>query len=359
MFKTVYIFLNKIFLKKILIISSIFFSLIIILSLLEEINFFKEASASFIIPILSATLNAPSVLFEIFPFIFLISTQFFYIELIDKRELGTLKVSGISNLKIIFNIVVSSFILGILIVVIYYQFSAKLKFIYLDLKNSYSDDNKYLAIVTKNGLWIKDEINEKILIINSKEIDGEYLISNSITEFDKNFFLLKVIESPKIDISTFEWKIQDPIISVNNQILDSQEDIIIETHFDKEKINSLYSDLTSLNFFQLNDLKKEYLELGYSVKEIDSKLNNLYSFPFYLSLMTALTSIIMLRIKINRPLSFHIIFGILLSVLLYYLTFLFRVLGENDKFPILISIWLPLIIILLITLTGLIRINEK
>ena len=359
MFKTIYIFLNKIFLKKILIISSIFFSLIIILSLLEEINFYKEANTNFIIPILSATLNAPSVLFEIFPFIFLISTQFFFIELIDKKELGTLKINGVSNLKIIFSIVFSSFVLGVITVIFFYQFSAKLKFIYLDLKNSYSDDNKYLAIVTKNGLWIKDEINEKILIINSTEIDGEHLLNTSITEFDKNFVLLKIIESPKINIRTFNWKIKDPVISINNQIVDTQEEITIKTHFDKEKINSLYSDLTSLNFFQLNELKKEYLELGYSVKEIDSKKNSLYSFPFYLGLMTALTSIIMFRIKINRPLSFHIIFGILLSVLLYYLTFLSKVLGENDKLPLLISIWLPLIIISLITSIGLIRINEK
>ena len=359
MFKTVYIFLNKIFLKKILIISCIFLSLIIILSLLEEISFYKNTNTSFIIPILSSTLNAPAVLFEIFPFIFLISTQFFFIELIEKKELSTLKVNGISNLKIILSIVSLSFIVGIILVVFYYQFSAKLKFIYLDLKNSYSNDNKYLAIVTKNGLWIKDEINEKILIINSKEIDEEYLLNNSITVFDKNFTLLKIIETPKIDISSYEWKIKNPIISINNQILDTQEEIIIKTHFDKEKINSLYSDLTSLNFFQLKDLKKEYLEIGYSVKEIDSKLNNFYSFPFYLSLMTTLTSIIMLRIKINRPLSFHIVFGILLSVILYYLTFLFRVLGENDKLPLLISIWLPLIIISLITSVGLIRINEK
>ena len=359
MFKTVYIFLNKIFIKKIFLISLIFFSLIIILSLLEEINFFKESNTSIFLPILSSFLNSPSVLFEIFPFIFLISTQFFFIELIEKKELSTLKVSGISNLKIILNIVFSSFVLGLIIVAIYYHFSAKLKFIYLDLKNSYSKDNKYLAIVTKNGLWIKDEINEKILIINSKEIDDNYLLNNSITEFDKDFVLLKVIESPKIDIKTYEWKIKDPIISVNNQTIENQNEIIITTHFDKEKINSLYSDLTSLNFFQLNELKKEYLELGYSVKEIDSKLNNLYSFPVYLSLMTALISTVMLRIKINRPLIFHIIFGILLSVLLYYLTFLFRVLGENDKLPLIISIWLPLIIISLITSTGLIRINEK
>ena len=359
MIKTVYIFLNKIFLKKIFIISCIFFSLITILSLLEEINFYKDANTNFFIPILSAALNAPSVLFEIFPFIFLISTQFFFIELIDKKELGTLKVNGISNLKIILSIVSTSFILGLFVVVIYYQLSAKLKFIYLDLKNSYADDNKYLAIVTKNGLWIKDEIDEKILIINSKEIDGEYLLNNSITEFDKNFVLLKVIEASKINIRSFEWKVKNPVISINNQVMDAQDEIIIKTHFDKEKINSLYSDLTSLNFFQLNDLKKEYLELGYSVKEIDSKLNNLYSFPFYLSLMTALTSIIMFRIKINRPFSFHVIFGILLSVILYYLTFLIKVLGENDKLPLLLSIWLPLIIISLITSIGLVRINEK
>jgi lipopolysaccharide export system permease protein len=359
MFKTVYIYLNKIFLKKIFIITLIFLSLIIILSLLEEINFYKEANTNFSIPILSAVLNAPSVLFEIFPFIFLISTQFFFIELIEKKEIGTLKISGVSNLKIILNIMFTSFVLGVIIIMFYYQFSAKLKFIYLDLKNSYSEDNKYLAIVTKNGLWIKDEIDNKILIINSMEINENYLLNNSITEFDNNFVLLKVIEAPKIDIKTFDWKIKDPVISINNQIIDNQEEIIIRTHFDQEKINSLYSDLTSLNFFQLNKLKKEYLELGYSVNEIDSKLNSLYSFPIYLSLMTILTSIIMFRIKTNRPLIFHVIFGILLSVLLYYLTFLFRVLGENDKLPLLFSIWLPLIIISLINTLGMIRINEK
>ena len=94
----------------------------------------------------------------------------------------------------------TSFVLGIVIIMFYYQFSAKLKFIYLDLKNSYSEDNKYLAIVTKNGLWIKDEIDNKILIINSMEINENYLLNNSITEFDNNFVLLKVIEAPKIDI---------------------------------------------------------------------------------------------------------------------------------------------------------------
>lgn len=359
MIKSVFIYLNKIFLKKILLISLIFFSLIIILSLLEEISFFRDLNTNFFIPIISAILNTPSIMFEIFPFIFLISTQFFFIELIDKKELDVLKVNGISNLKVIFSIIMSSIILGLILVIIYYHFSSKLKFIYLDLKNSYSNDNKYLAIVTNNGLWIKDEIKDKILIINSDEIEDNFLINSSITEFNNDFVLNRIIEANYIDIKSRNWIIKNPTISVNNQKIELEEEIILETHFDEKKIKSLYGDLSSLNFIELNKLKKDYSQLGYSIKEIDSKLNSLYSYPIYLALMTGLTSIIMFRIKTNRPIMFHIIFGILLSVILYYLIFLFKILGENEKIPLLFSIWTPLIIILLLTSVGMIRINEK
>ena len=44
------------------------------------------------------------------------------------------------------------------------------------------------------------------------------------------------------------------IISINNQRVELEEEIILETHFD-EKINSLYGDLSSLNFIELNQLK--------------------------------------------------------------------------------------------------------
>ena len=49
---------------------------------------------------------------------------------------------------------------------------------YLDLKTNYTSDGKYLAVITKNGLWIKDVIDDKILIINSVKIDQNYLIDD-------------------------------------------------------------------------------------------------------------------------------------------------------------------------------------
>ena len=44
---------------------------------------------------------------------------------------------------------------------IFYNISSNLKFYYSNIKNNFSNDNKYLAMVTKSGLWIKDEVDGK------------------------------------------------------------------------------------------------------------------------------------------------------------------------------------------------------
>ena len=71
-------YLLKKFTKKIFLISGIFLFLVIIINIIEEANFLKESDTTLITPILLTALNSPSLLYEMFPFIFLISTQFFF-----------------------------------------------------------------------------------------------------------------------------------------------------------------------------------------------------------------------------------------------------------------------------------------
>ena len=71
-----YIVLN--FLKSFLFVSSVILCLVFILNLLTEIEFFKNIDVNYYFPIYIAFLNSPSLIFEMFPFIFLVSTQFFF-----------------------------------------------------------------------------------------------------------------------------------------------------------------------------------------------------------------------------------------------------------------------------------------
>ncbi len=359
MFKTYEKFLIKNFLNKFIIISLIFFSLVIILSVLEEISFFKNNDASFFYPYFLTLLGAPITLFEIFPFIFLLSTQFLFFDLFKKEELNLLKVNGLSNLKIIKILFLTSFFIGILSVTIFYNFSSKLKFFYTDIKNQFSNDNKYLAVVNDSGLWLKDEIFDTTVIVKANQIKDNFLLEVIINQFDTNFNLIKTIQSEKINIKEKSWIIENPIITTNNISEYYKEEIIFQSNFNTAKINNLFSNISTLNLFELFTLKNDYEKLGYSSTEIVIHLLRLGSTPLFFGILTVLSAVIMFSFKKDRSLFFHILLGILMSVIIYYISFLFNSLGNNGKVPIIWSIFLPILFISIFAIIGLIRVNEK
>ena len=359
MFKTYEKYIVKNFLTKILSISLIFFCLIVILSILEEISFFKNLNVNFFFPYILTLLNAPITLFEIFPFIFLISTQFLFYDLFKKEELNLLKSNGLSNFKVIKILFFSSFLIGIFTVFIYYNAASKLKFFYTDIKNNFSNDNKYLAVVTDSGLWLKDEIDNDTLIIKANYFKDNYLFNVIINKFDENFNLINTIQSNEVDIKKNKWIIKDPLITENNITKKNIKKIELVTNFNEEKISSLFSNISTLNLIELFDLKKDYEKLGYSSDEIVIHLLKLFSTPLLYGILTVLSAIIMFNFKREKSLIFHIILGIFLSVLIYYLNFMFNSLGNTGKIPVIYSIFMPILFISIIATIGLIRVNEK
>ena len=330
-----------------------------IINLIEEANFLKESETSFLTPILLTTLNAPSLLYEMFPFIFLISTQFFFIEIFENKEIYTLRQFGIDNFSLLKFLSLSSFLLGFIIIIIFYNFSSILKNEYLKIKNNYAGDKKYLAVITKNGIWIKDNLDNGIIIINSDKIDGEFLINSSITKFDKNFKIQENIISKKINIKNFEWELYDVIVTDLKNVSKKLDKITLTSNFDLERINNLFSDLSSLTYFELLKLEKDYDAIGYSVDEINIQKHKFYSLPILLSVMTIIATIIMFHNKFKKNLMLNLFIGIFFSVSIYYLSHFSSLLGENGKLPLILSIWFPVIILMSLSFIGIIRLNEK
>jgi len=359
MFKVYQKYLINNFLIKFLYICLIFTSLSFILSILEEISFVKNLNINVWYPYFLTLLNLPITMFEIFPFIFLLTTQFLFYELFKKHEIDLLKKNGLSNLKIIKILFLLSVIMGVVSVGIYYNLASKLKFHYLNLKNQLSNDNKYLAMVTDSGLWIKDEINNNTIIIKSNLIQGSVLYKTVINEFNQNFSLIRTIQSEKINISTKNWEIYNPIITIDNISKEDLEILNFKTNFDVDKINSLFSNISTLDLFNLFTLKKEYEAIGYSSNEILLQILRLFTVPLFYGILTILSSIIMFNSKRSSSLLFNIILGVIMSVLIYYMNFIFGSLANNGKLPIIISIFFPLFILSFISIIGLININEK
>ena len=356
--KTYIKFLTIIFFKSLIFVFGIMISLVFVLNYLGELEFFQKIEISTNFTLFLALLNSPSMIFDMTPFIILISSQLFFVKLFNNNELVTFKYSGLKNSEIIKILILISFLTGIFTNTIFYYFSSNLKNLYLELKSPFSNDGKYLAVVTQNGLWIRDKIDEKTLVINSSKIDKNYLIGNFITEFDNEYNVIQNIKSDKIDVSQKKWIIFDAKVYEKNNY-STFEKFSLNTNFDLKRINSLYSNLSSLNLIALFELRKNYKKLNYSITDVDIQILKLLSLPLFLVLMCLFSSILMLRIKHLANTTLQITLGLFFSVIIYYLNNFFNVLGSTEKISLELAVFTPLIILSFINFLMLNKINEK
>lgn len=356
--KTYIKFLLKLFFNSILYVFFTMSCLIIILNVLSEIEFFKIYEVASFFPIYLALLNTPSLIFEMFPFIFLISTQVFFVSLFNNNEIQIFKYSGLKNTSIL--MIISSFtlIIGIFIITIFYNSSSNLKNFYIKIKSNYTTEENHLAVITKNGLWIKNTINDKITIVNASKIDNNFLLDVFITEFDKNYNVERNIKSEKVDTSSKEWLVFNPKVYQNNEQYDF-ENLKINSNFDYEKIQNLFSNLSSLSLIKLIELRKNYKQLNYSTTEVNIQILKIMTYPIYFVLMTILSAIIMFNTKKYKSTALKISVGLFFSVIIYYLFNFFYILGNIEKISLILSICVPLLTLSMINFFLLFGLNEK
>ena len=356
--KTYTRFILRIYITALINIFLIFFSLIFILNLLTELEFFKDLKVSSFYPLYLSLINTPMFVFEMFPFIFLISTQVFFNNLFSNNEMNIFKYSGLRNSKIFSIISTATFILGLFIILIFYNFSSNLKYLYFGLKSVYTTDNQYLAVITKNGLWIKDINDDKTLMINAAGFSQNELQDAYISEFNKNYEIIRNIKSNKIDISKKKWVLENAEIYIeNNRIVENN--LLLQTNYNYQIIQNLFSNMTSLSVFELIELRNNYKRLSYSLTEVDLQLIKLITFPIFFILMVIFSGIIMMNTKNLPSKNLKITIGLFFSVIIYYINNFFYVLGNTEKINILSAVTAPLLFFALINLILLRNINVK
>ena len=93
--KTYIKFLTIIFFRSLFFVFLIMTSLVFILNLLSELEFFKDENVTIYFTLFLSLLNSPALIFEMFPFIILITVQLFFIKIFENKEIEIFKYSGL------------------------------------------------------------------------------------------------------------------------------------------------------------------------------------------------------------------------------------------------------------------------
>jgi len=114
-----------------------------------------------------------------------------------------------------------------------------------------------------------------------------------------------------------------------------------------------------MSFFDLIVNYNSLIKSGYDKSFLNQSLHTSLSLPFFLLLMTGLSSILTMNtLKKSNNFKF-IITGLIISVFIFYFKDLSLALGQTDRIPLILAIWSPVIALSFFTFIGVLQINEK
>ena len=354
---TLNFYFAKEFLKTTLNISVVFFCLGLIINLFEEINFFKDYDVGIYLPLILSFLYVPSLFYNMFPFVILLSGIWFFLNIKRTDEVTALKISGLSNFSIIIIPSIVSIILGIFFITAINPVTSVLVKKYEKTKGSFEKDQDYLAAITINGIWIKEKNN----IVRAAKLSNDKFIEVSIYEFDEENNFERRLEAKSANINLKNWVLYDvKVIDVDGKTIEENlSNVTYRSMYDINQIKSLYSNLDTVSFWNIKNEIELLENRGYSTNEMRSKMHQSIAFPFFLISMVLLSGVISLGFYLKDNNWNYVFISIISSVLIFYFNRFSAALGKTDKLPIEVSVWIPIVIIFLISSVGLIHANQK
>jgi len=357
-------YLSKEFLKCFAIILIVFLSISLLINFIEEIIFFKEKDINnlFFRAIYLTFLKTPNTLIETSIFIFLFSGIFFFVKFIKNNEINTVNLSGVSNLTIILTPAILSLMIGLFIVAAISPISSKALILYENNKRIVSQ-NDNLIVINDSGLWFMENVNNNYRIIRADKIinnDFSKLYNSTIYELDDQFNFLKRYDSKLIFINKKNWILEDVnILDKKNFENSNSLELNFKSSINIDDLKNIFSNVNSVSFWDILENIKIINLRGYSADELKIKFHKYLSLPIYLFSIIVLSTIFTIGIRKELSNFVYIFLGIVIGIIIHFLNDLSIALGIANKLPLVVSVWIPISLIIVISIINLLNINEN
>jgi lipopolysaccharide export system permease protein len=364
MLKSINRYIINEYIKSLFVVIAVMLSIILLINLLDEFNFFKsKKDLKFIFFIIFTVLKIPNVLINLFPFIVLFAGIVFYLKIYNHNEVISLRVMGYSNIQIILIPALTSFVIGYVIVFLIVPFSSSMLRYYEDLRSEYNE-TKNLVFVNETGIWILDKNEKEKNIIRIEKINKDFSVVSQITiyNYDASNNFIRRIDATEGTIKDKNWLLNKVnIISINKK--NNKDNYLNNYNYTSNvNISELKNVYKNTETTSLLDINKEMLILedkGYSTIDLRIRYQKLISFPIYLLAMSILSGLMIINLgKTSNYLKYGS-YGVIISIIIYFLNDLSITIAKSGIISVDFSVWIPIFLIILINLVGITQVNAK
>lgn len=346
---TLHFYFARRFLRSFFSVLMIFFAVLMLIGLIEQIRKYGGADAGFGRLLVLSILSVPEGLYRILPLIMILATLALFLGLARSSELVVTRAAGRSALRSLVSPLVLSMLIGVFAVAIGNPIVAATQKQYENMTARISGEASTLS-VSAEGLWLRQGTRDGQTVIraNKANLDGTVLYDVTFLGYDAEGSPTYRIEAERAELSPGAWAISnakewrfdtDTLIPE----VDSFETprMSLASNLTGDQIRDSFGTPSAIPIWELPGFIARLEAAGFSARVHRTFLHMELALPILLAAMVLVgAGFTMRHTRFGRTGSM-VLMALGLGFSLYFIRNFAAILGENGQIPIILAAWGP------------------
>lgn len=363
---TLHFYFARRFLRSFISVFLIFFVILALVDLVEQIRRFGSTDTGFGTLVGLAILNVPESLYRILPLITILATLALFLALARSSELVVTRASGRSALKSLIAPVLVALLLGIIAVGAMNPIVAATQKQYETVAARISGEVATLS-VSSEGLWLRQgsRTGQTVIRADRTNLDGTVLFDVTFLGYSAEGEPTFRIEAQKAELVTGAWSITEakewrfdtdaPIPEVD--AFESSQ-MSLASNLTRNQILDSFGTPSAIPIWELPRFISRLEAAGFSARIHRTFLHMELALPFLLVAMVLVGAGFSMRHTRFGKTGTMVVMALGLGFGLYFIRNFAAILGENGQIPVLMAAWGPPVAALLLPLGLLLHLED-
>lgn len=301
----------------------------------------------------------------VIPFVVMVAAMITFWKLSKNNEFVVIRTAGVSIFGFLRPLIIAIFILGLINITILNPITSKLFEWHQILSYQLTSHNPNAVLFSSKGLWIREAIDdEHVLLIQAKTVRQEkdnllWMRDISITEINSASQITESYEAYFATLKGKTFHLKDVKKMTEGKPVEKMTDYTYKTSIDSQRIKENFIEPDTISFWQLPDTIAFYESSGFSARTHWMRYLNLLLSPFLLIGMLLMAAVFMLQNTLRgSAIIWRVVISVATGFSIYFLSQVVYAFGVNGYIPVWLAVSVPTIIILLTSISLLIRTDE-
>jgi len=359
-------YIGQRFLMSFLGVLGVFFLLLVLFDLVEQVRRFGSTDASFGAIVGLTMLRVPESLYQIFPLIMILSTLALFLSLARSSELVVTRASGRSAIRSLLAPCAVALAIGVIGVALINPIVASTSKRYDTLSGQFFTGVANTLSISREGLWLRQgsATGQTVIRATRANLDGTELFGVTFIAFSPEGSPLYRIDAGKAELQPGQWVISNAKTwkfdeSGNIELAAVQDAMMtLPSNLSQSEILDSFGTPSAVPIWELPAFIARLEEAGFSARTHRVFLHMELASPLLLMAMVLVGAGFTMRHTRFGRTGIMVLMALGLGFSLYFVRNFAQILGESGQIPVLLAAWGPPIAAMLLPIGLLLHLED-